>query len=56
MWEALATWPQPGEDGRKWPPQMQALAALARRHPEEYRELLAEVTPLVVVFDPWLPG
>jgi hypothetical protein len=40
LWEALQHWPQPGtKDGRRWPAEMEALLALARRHPEEYEEL-----------------
>jgi len=40
MWEALQSWPEPGaRDGRRWPPEMEALLELAKRHPEEYEEL-----------------
>lgn len=56
MWAALASWPR---NGRRWPPQLRALAALARRYPEAYVEALeAETEPpgLRVVPDPWLAG
>lgn len=39
MWDALQSWPQAGKDGRRWPPEMRALLALARNHPEEYEQL-----------------
>lgn len=40
LWEALQSWPEPGtKDGREWPPEMRALLALARNHPEEYERL-----------------
>lgn len=39
MWNALQDWPEPGKDGRKWPPEMLALLALARNHPEEFERL-----------------
>lgn len=40
MWEAFQGWPEPGvKDGRRWPPEMRALLALARNHPEEYERL-----------------
>lgn len=38
MWEALQSWPG-DKQGRKWPPEMLALLALARNHPEEYERL-----------------
>lgn len=60
MWEALRKWPQPGKQGgRRWPPALRAMAELARRHPEEYRHLLAAEEsrePLQVVRDEWLTG
>jgi len=40
MWDAFQSWPEPGrKDGRRWPPEMEALLALARNHPEEYGRL-----------------
>jgi hypothetical protein len=40
MWDALQSWPQPGvRDGRRWPPEMTALLALAERYPGEYAQL-----------------
>jgi hypothetical protein len=40
MWEALQSWPESGrKGGRRWPPEMLALLALARNHPEEYEQL-----------------
>lgn len=40
MWQALQRWPEPGgKDGRRWPPEMRALLALAQNYPEEYERL-----------------
>jgi len=58
MGEALQTWPDP-DKGRAWPPQLRAMAELARRHPGEYRHLLAAelaAEPLQVVRHSWLDG
>lgn len=41
MWEALQEWPDENA-GRRWPPEMGALLALARKHPQEYDEILRE--------------
>lgn len=58
MWEALQSWPEPGKPGgRRWSPQLRAMAGLARRYPDMYRMLLeAELAaePLKVVPDAWL--
>lgn len=59
LWHALRSWnePGPGCEGRRWPPQLRAMAELARRHPGEYRDLVAAETrsePLQVVRHSWL--
>jgi hypothetical protein len=38
LWEALRTWPDENA-GRRWPPEMLALLALARKYPQEYEIL-----------------
>jgi hypothetical protein len=38
LWEALQTWPDENA-GRRWPPEMLALLALARKYPQEYEHL-----------------
>jgi hypothetical protein len=59
LWDALLTWPRPGL-GREWPPELHAMAGLARKHPHEYQALLCEgrqkagVAPLEVIPDGWL--
>lgn len=60
LWSALRTWadpPCPDQEGRRWPPQLRAMAELARRHPEEYHALVeteARDDPLRVVRDHWI--
>jgi len=61
LWTALKSWaePSPGCEGRRWPPQLRAMAELARRHPEEYHDLVrteAAAEPLQVVRHSWLDG
>jgi hypothetical protein len=61
LWEAIQGWPDP-RAGRQWPPEMQAMTALARKYPGEYRDLLQQarrdqnVSRLAIVADPWLSG
>lgn len=38
LWEAFRSWPDE-RAGRRWPPEVRALLALARAHPEEYEHL-----------------
>jgi hypothetical protein len=38
LWDALQSWPDE-RAGRRWPPEVRALLALARAHPEEYEHL-----------------
>jgi hypothetical protein len=59
LWEALQTWPDK-DSGRRWPPEMKALLALARKHPQEYESLCEEIyassgPQLMVVPDVWAP-
>lgn len=59
LWEALQAWPDKNA-GRRWPPEMEALLALARKHPQEYENLLeacsaSGMSRLLVVPDVWTP-
>jgi hypothetical protein len=59
LWEALQTWPDENA-GRRWPPEMEALLALARKYPQEYENLREEISAssmpqLLVVPDVWTP-
>jgi hypothetical protein len=59
LWEALQTWPDK-DAGRRWPPEMEALLALAREHPQEYESLrevcsASGMSRLLVVPDVWTP-
>jgi hypothetical protein len=38
VWEAFQSWPDE-RAGQRWPPEVLALLALARNHPEEYERL-----------------